>query len=131
MGIHVGFASFRDSEITEREELRAENAKLRAAAAAQPDPTKFRIMDRRLSADGKYTALVAIYDGCTNYEGVKLLIMRGNWLDRKVDRLDPHFNPGSAVVARFSPDQAGTDLASDLFGFRVGRLADTRMWDAT
>jgi hypothetical protein len=49
---------------------------------------------------------------------MKILVMRGDWTRRKVDRLDPHFHPGSDLVARFKPDQEGAELAAALFGFR-------------
>lgn len=48
--------------------------------------------------------LLVRYLDCTNYEGEKLMVFRGQYKPRK--RLDPHFTQGpTSPIARFRPDK--------------------------
>jgi len=86
-----------------------------------PDPKKFQIIDTLQV--GKYTILKVKYDGCTNFEGVKVLVydvppiellkLKGN--------MDPHFsNKGVAPFARFKPTADGWDAAIKFCNMMVG-----------
>jgi hypothetical protein len=53
------------------------------------------------------------YSGCTNFEGVKVMVFRGTY--RKRNYLDPHFDEtGQSPIARFRPDAEGWQMALDL-----------------
>lgn len=81
--------------------------------APNPDPTKWDIVEA-ISYNNAYILLVR-YFGCTNYEGLKVMVYRGkfpgvNTLKNK--SLDPHFQPGdNSPIARFKPDIEGLKLA--------------------
>jgi hypothetical protein len=75
-----------------------------------PNPSKFRILWHQQLGRG---LLVAIrYDGCTNFEGVKILLYQdvnaADIIYRKA--IDPHFELGGPI-ARFEPTTRGQLLA--------------------
>lgn len=93
----------------------------RPAEAPNPDPKRFQIIDTLQV--GKYTILKVKYDGCTNFEGVKVLVydvppiellkLKGN--------MDPHFsNQGVAPFARFKPTADGWDAAVKFCNMMIG-----------
>jgi len=47
--------------------------------------------------------------GCTNFEGVKILVFEGDFVLRSV--IDPHFSEDYSPIARFKPTERGMELA--------------------
>lgn len=86
-----------------------------------PDPRKYRIIahDEYHTKSGKsWTALWLQYDGCTNYEGKKILLYEAS-LKKLLEQgsLDPHFSDSKnfiSPVARFEPTARGWKLALDM-----------------
>ena len=82
--------------------------------AGDPDPHRFTVL--RTRAAGTALAAEVQYDGCTNYEGHKILVY-GNMTNGaflRLEQLDPHFcdNPRCvSPVARFEPTERGWALA--------------------
>ena len=78
-----------------------------------PDPKNFTI--KKVYVNAPYLIVKIMYHGCTNYDGVKILvyknISRENLLSAKY--LDPHFceNCKISPIARFEPTQNGWDDA--------------------
>ena len=57
------------------------------------------------------TVLKVRYTGCTNFEGIKVLVYLGNFDPPKY--LDPHFEDTyNSPIARFKPDNYGWILAN-------------------
>jgi hypothetical protein len=53
------------------------------------------------------------YDDCTNFEGVKIMVFKGQYKNRIW--LDPHFAENEkAPIARFKPTSEGWDMAIKL-----------------
>ena len=78
------------------------------AVAPNPNPGNYRILER-WNYKGA-TLLKVKYNGCTNFEGIKLLLFQGAFTD--TGYLDPHFDKSNASpIARFKPDKEGLLLA--------------------
>jgi len=82
-----------------------------------PDPKDFLIL--KSEQIGKYLVVKVKYPGCTNYEGIKILVYRGVSLDKLIlqNSLDPHFaaNPNYiSPIARFVPTDQGWKMAKKL-----------------
>lgn len=57
--------------------------------------------------------LVAKYHGCTNFEGLKVMVYRGKYKHQK--SLDPHFSDSDdSPIARFKPTPEGILMACEL-----------------
>lgn len=79
--------------------------------APNPSPDNFEIMDV-FNYTSAYV-LVVKYTGCTNYEGLKIIVIEGEY--SKPERLDPHFSKtGLDIIARFKPSSKGLHLANQL-----------------
>ena len=73
-----------------------------------PDPLRFEIVD--VAHYDNAHVLHVYYPGCTNYEGVKILVLPGKYELRT--SLDPHFSKEEgSPIARFKPDETGWALA--------------------
>jgi hypothetical protein len=86
------------------------------STSANPDPSKYRLVKKEQRHGHLIVELH--YDGCTNFEGHKLLVFKNTtWeklLLRNRDRIDPHFNHSRKYqypVARFVPNATGWKLA--------------------
>lgn len=78
------------------------------AIGAKPDPYKFTIVEREVVAGN--TIIVARYEGCKTFDGLKMMLIRGE--PTITETLDPHFlDEEYPVVARFQPNQQGWILA--------------------
>jgi hypothetical protein len=84
-----------------------------------PDPSNFNIA--KIEQVGAYVLVKINYPDCTNFEGWKILLLRGSEHEvRELRKIDPHFCDkcdGPWLVARFEPTMEGWTLAR--------RLADT------
>lgn len=88
-------------------------------APPNPDPRKFLILR---SEDYEGHCLLEIkYEGCTNYEGRKILLMDGNsWYYREKNHIDPHFTSEvDSPVARFEPTTRGWILGLSVLKSRI------------
>ena len=82
-----------------------------------PDPDPFRFTVTKSHFEGGLTLARIVYHGCTNYEGVKILLLRkdiGSLV--ALDRLDPHFleTDENGLLARFIPTHEGWELGMKL-----------------
>lgn len=81
------------------------------APAPNPDPSRWTLL--RLEQCARGYVLMVRYHDCTNFEGVKVMVYRGQYSERR--SLDPHFYEGDdAPIARFRPDTAGWEMALNL-----------------
>jgi len=82
-----------------------------SAIAPNPSPENWLLLGKYYTRNG-YVLKVKYY-GCTNFEGVKLLVYRGPYIERKL--LDPHFSDDEASpIARFKPTDEGLQMALKL-----------------
>ena len=95
--------------------------------AANPQPDNFKVIS--VARRGEFRILEVIYPNCTNYEGLKILLVRSN-LTRKeflnLKWLDPHFQEELVtfkindtekyykILARFEPSSEGMSLCKKL-----------------
>ena len=78
------------------------------AMGAKPDPYKFEII--RLEYHYNHTIILARYEGCLTFDGLKLMLFEGIY--NPIETLDPHFLDESyPLVARFQPTGKGWVLA--------------------
>jgi hypothetical protein len=79
-----------------------------------PNPDKYRILDYQEFTTG-YTVIKLKYEGCTNYEGTKILVFKCPMKDLILQRtIDPHFCDSKTKkhpIARFIPTQEGWNMA--------------------
>jgi hypothetical protein len=73
---------------------------------SNPKPDNYVINSKQLI--NGYTILEVNYPDCTNYEGNKILVFKG---EPPTGKLDPHFHPESKLVARFVPEEGGMQMA--------------------
>ena len=86
-------------------------------APPNPNPRWFEVISREIY--GRFTLLEVHYPGCTNFEGSKLLVLKGEIPDFPLRKrcsygeytLDPHFFKNGPVVARFIPTSEGIAMA--------------------
>lgn len=81
------------------------------AAITAPNPNKFRFTVLRQMTAGTVSALFVRYPDCTNYGGLKCIVVQDYKENQK--ELDPHFLEGKQykVLARFVPDETGWSQA--------------------
>lgn len=80
-------------------------------ASRNPDPKKYNILEAYHTVD--CTVLKVKYDGCTNYEGIKILVFDTPIKELiTLKELDPHFSKNKvSPVARFVPTDQGWNMA--------------------
>lgn len=79
------------------------------AIAPNPSPSNFLILDH-IQFDNAYVLKVK-YIGCTNFEGIKVMVFTGKYSSEPL-YLDPHFaNDNKSPIARFKPDPEGWNNA--------------------
>ncbi len=78
--------------------------------APNPSPWNWRLIEN-IQFQNAYLLKVK-YGNCTNFEGIKLMVYRGQY--NPTCFLDPHFDTTeNSPIARFKPDLEGWDLAID------------------
>ena len=95
-------------------------------ASNNPNPSKFKILE--LIVFLRYTYVEIEYIGCVNYEGVKVLVYKGDVSEKLMtaSQIDPHFlEQGLSPVARFAPNDTGRRLALELASGLVAEKALT------
>ena len=79
--------------------------------APNPNPGRWNIT-KKVQYPNAYVLMVHYLD-CTNFEGLKVMVYRGQFRDTK--HLDPHFaDSPDSPVARFRPDAFGWQWANTL-----------------
>lgn len=74
------------------------------AVPPNPDPCAWTILET-VQFSNAYVLKVR-YTGCTNYEGIKVMVYSGTFSQPKL--LDPHFRPElDSPIARFAPTEEG------------------------
>lgn len=80
-----------------------------STCAANPKPDQFRIV--RIESRGDTHLMEVKYTNCTNYEGVKYMIVTLPPLELvNLRRLDPHFSKNGNIKVRFEPTPEGWAL---------------------
>ena len=80
------------------------------AVPPNPSPSRWTYLDHAQYAEAY--ALKVRYHDCTNYEGVKVMVYRGQWRNKMPTHLDPHFaETKDSPIARFRPDDVGWEWA--------------------
>lgn len=84
------------------------------ASITRPNPNPYRFRVARTREFGSYSALWVNYPDCTNYDGDKILVVKGG--AGLFSKLDPHFIEGNSpkILARFIPNEWGWDMACKL-----------------
>lgn len=72
-----------------------------------PNPSKFSITNC-VRVGSLFVSRIK-YPNCTNFEGDKILVTK--WNPRLKTIIDPHFNKGSGILARFEPTEEGFNIA--------------------
>jgi hypothetical protein len=76
----------------------------------EPNPHNWKILEIYVYKNSHI--LVVEYPNCTNFEGKKVLIIKGKFQEKKV--LDPHFSEDfPELIARFRPTNEGIKMAMD------------------
>ncbi len=84
-------------------------------AAPNPDPNKWKVLEAH--EENNWLVIRLKYEGCTNYEGEKILVYKNMTLIKLINNklIDPHFFPnGVSPIARFVPTHEGWNLALKL-----------------
>ncbi len=76
-----------------------------APIPGNPDPMRFTVLTTERI--GSMHLSVLRYEGCTNFEGRKVLLT--TWDPRGRMSIDPHFAPDSGILARFEPTDRGIE----------------------
>jgi len=77
--------------------------------APNPNPSRWELIEKK-QLKNSYILLVKYLD-CTNFEGVKLMVFKGQY--KKPKTLDPHFRDTfNSPIARFPPTKEGWVLAN-------------------
>jgi len=79
-----------------------------------PNPSKYKILKKKIV--GKFLVVEIAYDGCTNYEGKKILVFKDVSYQKLMEQqsIDPHFSENKDLIspiARFEPTKRGWKLA--------------------
>ena len=78
-----------------------------------PDPANYKIL--KIVERGEYVILKLKYHDCTNYEGDKIILLKDTLINIvNCQEIDPHFQKGGTVVARFVPTDEGWNMAEQL-----------------
>ena len=100
----MGIGPFRNCRITEA---------VFDKKVPNPNPENFDIL--LLVKSGEFTVAKVKYPDCTNYEGEKILVFKGD-VSKELStakELDPHFSKDNKLspIARFKPNAEGLRLA--------------------
>lgn len=97
-----------------------------SAPAPNPDPKRWCLLEVK-EFPHAYVLKVRYYDA-TNFEGVKVMVYEGKYPGSPKGSLDPHFaETGVSPIARFRPDERGTQLAclfAEAFSNVIGKGED-------
>lgn len=106
MGLGIGFSKCTCPPATTT--IRVEVTNTPPPLPLGPNPLLFTIL--RIRKIGDFSLVEAQYDGCTNYEGRKILVLEGFYAGDST--LDPHFceGPHRSPIARFEPTERGWDM---------------------
>jgi len=89
-----------------------------AAIAPNPNPEAWELISV-LEVKGYYLLEIK-YKGCTNYEGIKLMLYKGKY-NATVKKRDPHFSTKKdSPIARFEPTDEGRSNAHLLMAVLCG-----------
>lgn len=108
----MGFWKKKQHEITFQPEKQVvnnyvTNNYITKTISGNPNPSNFKILE--VLHIGRYFVSEIKYPDCYNFEGRKVLL---NTFDpRNKSTLDPHFEQGSGILARFEPSVEGWELA--------------------
>lgn len=98
-----------------------------------PDPSKYTILS--YFKNNRYLMISIQYEGCTNYEGKKVLVYRDCTIDqlRTQKLIDPHFSENKkyfSPIARFEPTNFGQEMAVHFIGAMIERDQKLRQFES-
>ena len=115
MGLSKGWVDY-ECNVSSKTLSTIRSAESKCNMPPNPNPYKFEILD--IFEENNFTVVKVNYIGCTNFEGIKILLFEGNIKDEvlKLNALDPHFmeNGKFTLLARFRPDEKGWKLLNIL-----------------
>lgn len=116
MGIRIFSSSIGD---TDKRSSYVVNNIQNITQVAAPNPNPYRYTILKSDSVGIFTIIKIKYDGCTNYEGEKILVYRSATVMDLLNQnsIDPHFceNPEYiSPIARFVPTEEGWQMAKKL-----------------
>jgi hypothetical protein len=93
------------------------NSTYNSIISPNPDPMKYKFV--KVIEIGKFIIAKIKYEGCTNFEGNKILVFKDVPLVRLINQgvIDPHFSDSKKYVhpfARFTPTDEGWKAAEEL-----------------
>jgi len=81
-----------------------------APVPPNPNPFKYEVLD--YEHHGNCSILLVKYEGCTTFNGLKLLLTRERYKEKREQSLDPHLlGFQHLVMARFEPTELGLAMA--------------------
>lgn len=85
-----------------------------AVPSGNPDPFNYTIVES--VQKNNFVLLKIRYHGCTNYEGLKILLFKDVFLHDLLNQtsIDPHFSDNNSYhspIARFEPTNFGWNMA--------------------
>lgn len=87
-----------------------------------PNPANWTLLELK---QFPHTYVIKVqYHNCTNFEGVKVMVYRGEYAHRSY--LDPHFQESGGPIARFEPSTLGWELALTFAEQLSNRIADAK-----
>jgi hypothetical protein len=96
------------------------NAKSYKTNPLNPDPQNFKIQKIETYVKGSDVVrfIYINYPNCTNFEGNKILIVRGSlhttcYLNK--DQIDPHFTEDSNIIGRIKPAEKEIQFWKNMF----------------
>lgn len=116
MGIRIFSSSIGD---TDKRSSYVVNNIQNITQVAAPNPNPYRYTILKSDSVGIFTIIKIKYDGCTNYEGEKILVYRSATVMDLLNQnsIDPHFCENSeyiSPIARFVPTEEGWQMAKKL-----------------
>jgi hypothetical protein len=93
---------------------KCKNKNISSNSNPNPDPSNYKILN--YETDGNYSIVKIQYLNCKNYEGIKILLYKGDILENLIYQktIDPHFSDNDkfiSPIARFEPTEVGMSMA--------------------
>lgn len=71
---------------------------------------------------GQWTLLKLNYPNCKNYDGDKIILLKGFKLaELEADKFDPHFLQGNKIFGRFEPTLEGWQAGMEFINYQISK----------
>ncbi len=89
-----------------------DKVKMYQAEDTSPNPNPFRFTIVEYEIRNGNTVIMAKYPDCPTFGGKKLMVLKGIYIPKNINVLDPHFLENDhPIIARFIPTSEGYALA--------------------